>query len=83
MELIITSHAIERSLERLNMTGVQLYRHLKQHIQEKHLKYEKPRAIHVGGIKVVIKENTIITVYPRFKVVGKLNNIEKRKRGKI
>ena len=69
MEIKFTSHAVERSLERLNLTGVELLRLLKfkfKHNPDKLLK----KGIHYVRLKIkkqtivlTINGNIIITVF--------------------
>ena len=62
IELEFTTHAIERSLERTGMTGVQLNNFLKSRLRPFQLKYKEPKNIYIGHLRISIKENLIITV---------------------
>lgn len=75
MELKFTSHAVERSLERLDLTGVELLRMLKfkfKHNPEKLIK----QGIHLVRLKInkqtivlTMNGNIIITVFKQRKNV--------------
>jgi hypothetical protein len=63
MRLDISVHAMERSLERIGMTGVELKLFLEKNIKDKQLKHKIPRFIWIKGIKVLIKNNLVITLW--------------------
>lgn len=63
MNLKFTIHAIERSLERTGMTGVQLKLYLNKKIKEKHVNSKSPKFFWINGLKVLMKNNLVITVW--------------------
>lgn len=67
MKLKFTSHSVERSLERTGMTGVQLNHFLMKKIKPKHFKSKVPKYFWIRGLKVLMKNNLIITVFKPIK----------------
>ena len=64
MELKLTLHAIERSIERIGMTGVELKILAESKLKPKDILHEKPKPVWIKGrrIKLIMVKNTIITV---------------------
>lgn len=72
MKIEFTSHSVERSLERLGMTGVELNNYLQKQIGREKIKPEKifKKGIHHywlkgKGIRLTLNTNILITVWKK------------------
>lgn len=72
MEIKFTSHSVERSLERIGMTGVELNNYIRQQINNGKIKSDKifKKGIHHywlkgQGIRLTLNTNILITVWKK------------------
>lgn len=66
MEIKFTSHAVERSLERLDLTGVELLKHLRLRFKDKPHKLIKD-GIHL--VRTKVKRQTIVLTMDGNKII--------------
>lgn len=64
MDIKFTLHAIERSLERTGMTGVELKILAESKLKPKDLLHEQPKPVWIKGkrIKLIMVKDLVITV---------------------